>query len=60
MPDKDFIMSIFSPLCGKLPEFEQFIQWYFEEKASYPVGVTSSDRRILAIDEARAELFYPT
>ena len=57
--DEDFIMNIFSPLYSKLPEFEQYLKWYFEEKASYPVGMVQDEHRILAIDETRAELFYP-
>jgi len=57
--DKDFIMNIFSPLYSKLPKFEQYLKWYFEEKASYPVGMVQDEHRILAIDETQAELFYP-
>ena len=60
MLDEDFIMSIFSPLYSKVPELEQYLEWYFEEKASYPVGIQKNEERVLAIDEARAELFYPT
>ena len=58
--DEEFIMNIFSPLYNQLPEFEEYLTWYFEEKASYPVGITNDEERILAMDEARAELFYPT
>ena len=54
------MMSIFSPLYSTVPELEQYLEWYFEEKASYPVGIQKNEERVLAIDEARAELFYPT
>ena len=58
--EEDFMMNIFSPLFKKLPEFEAYLTWYSEEKASYPVGITNDEEKILAMDEARAELFYPT
>ena len=58
--DEDFMMNIFAPLYDQLPEFKEYLTWYFEEKASYPVGITNDEERILAMDEARAELFYPT
>ena len=60
MLDEDFMMGLFSSLYEQLPEFEEYLTWYFEEKASYPVGITNDEERILAIDEARAELFYPS
>ena len=41
MLDEDFMMNLFSPLYTKLPELQQFLKWYFEEKESYPVGMKS-------------------
>ena len=34
MLDEDFIMRIFSPLYGELPEFEEYLTYFFEEKES--------------------------
>jgi hypothetical protein len=31
MLDEDFIMGIFSPLYVELPEFEQYLTYFFEE-----------------------------
>ena len=58
--DENFMMNIFSPLYTRLPKFEQYLSWFFKEKASYPVGMVQDEEKILGIDEARAELFYPT
>ena len=62
MLDEDFMLQMFSPLYTKLPEFKQFIEWYFEEKTAYPVGIKrgNDEHKILAIDETVAEVFYPT
>ena len=43
-----------------MPELEEYINWYYMEKDSYPVGIHKTEEKVLAIDEARAELFYPS
>ncbi len=32
MLDEEFIMNIFSPLYAKLPELEENLKYFFEEK----------------------------
>ena len=59
MLNEDFIMNIFSPLYSRVPELEESLNWYYEEKALYPVGIHRTEEQVLAIDEARAKLFYP-
>ncbi len=60
MLDEDFIMRIFSPLYGELPEFEEYLTYFFEEKESNVIGSCSRGDRVLAIDLAKCEVFYPT
>eukprot|EP00957_Ditylum_brightwellii_P085755 6524035-Ditylum_brightwellii.AAC.1 len=57
--DEDFIMNIFSPFCEELPELEDCITYYFEEKELNVIGSCTTVDCVLAIDEARAEIFYP-
>ena len=58
--DHDFIMNIFSSLRDELPEFDRYLDYYFEEKEGSVVGSQNKDDHVLAIDEALAELFWPT
>ena len=51
---------IYSHLYVKLPKFKEYLDWYFEGKVAYPVGMKQEEIMILAIDEAQAELFYST
>jgi hypothetical protein len=60
MLDKDFIMNIFSPLYAEIPELEEYLTYFFEEKESNVVGSYSRSDRVLAIDLAKCEVFYPT
>ena len=60
MLNEDFIMNIFSPLYSRVPELEEYLCSYYEEKALYPVGIHRIEERMLTIVEARAKLFYPT
>ena len=58
--DKDFMLKMYSPLYEQLPELQQFLEWFFQERKSYPVGVKRNGQEwILVIDETVAELFYP-
>ena len=60
MLGEDFIMGIFSPLYVELPEFEQYLTYFFEEKESNVIVSCSRGDRVLAIDLAQCEVFYPT
>ena len=60
MLDEDFIMNIFSPLYDELPELKEHLTYYFEEKESNVTGSFSQGDRVLAIDLAKCEVFYPT
>ena len=59
MIDEDYMMNIFSSLYEDLPELEQYLNYYFEEKELNVVGSKDKASRVLGIDIARAELFYP-
>ena len=39
MIDEDYIMIIFSPLYLRVSELEEYLNWYFKNKASYPTGI---------------------
>ena len=60
MLDEDFIMNIFSLLYAEIPELEEYLTYFFEEKESNVVGSYSRSDRVLAIDLAKCEVFYPT
>jgi hypothetical protein len=60
MLNEDYNMGIFSPLYHKLPELEEYLTYFFEEKESNVVGSCSQGDRVLAIDLAKCEVFYPT
>ena len=60
MLDEDFIMNIFSLLYAEIPELEEYLTYFFEEKESNVVGTYSRSDRVLAIDLAKCEVFYPT
>ena len=32
MLDEDFMMSIFSPLYSRVPELEQYLEWYLKRR----------------------------
>ena len=58
--DCDLIMKIFCPLYSDLPEFEEYILYYFENKKGNVVGSFHSKDRVLSIAEVMAELFWPS
>ncbi len=60
MLNEDFIMGIFSPLYEELPEFNGYLEYFFEEKESNVIGSCSQEDHVLAIDLAKCEVFYPT
>ena len=57
--DEYFIMKIFEPLYTDLPELETHLTYYFEEKEANFVGSCKRDDRMIDMDLAVAELFYP-
>ncbi len=57
--DQDFIMNIFSLLYEEIPPLKQYLNYHFEEKEGNVIGSNKEHDRVLAIDEAMAELFYP-
>ncbi len=59
MLEQDFIMNIFSPLYEEIPPLKQYLDYHFEEKEGNVIGSNKEHDRVLAIDEAMAELFYP-
>ena len=58
--DYEFIMNIFDPLYEQLPEFEEYIQFYREEKMNDVRGSSNPEDRLPGIDRVIAELFWPT
>jgi len=56
--DERFMMSIFKPLHRILPEFKEYLDWYFEEKNAYTYD-SSTQNRIKGMKTVRRELFDP-
>ena len=42
----DFIMNIFSPLRSRLPEFDQYLDFYVEEKQGNVVGSQKMEKQV--------------
>ncbi len=57
MLDEDFNMGIFLPLYKELPEFNGYLEYFFEENESNVIGSCSREDRVLAIDLAKCEVF---
>jgi hypothetical protein len=57
--EKNFIMKIFSPLYQEIPPLKEYLDYHFEEKEGNVIGSHKMHKRVLAIDEAMAELFFP-
>ena len=57
--DDIFIMNIFSPLYEEIPPLKEYLNYHFEEKEGNVIGSCKEHERVLAIDEAMAELFFP-
>lgn len=58
--DLDFMMNIFSTLYEQLPEFKEYLDYFFEQKETNVIGSSKGADRVLGIDEAMVELFMPT
>jgi hypothetical protein len=57
--EENFIMKIFSPLYEEIPPLKEYLDYHFEEKEGNVIGSHKVHERVLAINEARAELFFP-
>ena len=57
---EDFMMNIFKPLYQQLPELEEYMSWYFEEKNNLVSGINTTNERKKGMKLAREEFFYPT
>lgn len=55
----DFIMNIFEPLYAQLPELEDYLNYYNEDKMGNTNSSCNEKERIRVIDEAMTELFWP-
>ncbi len=58
--DYEFVMTIFELLYEQLPEFSTYMDYYREEKEGNVIGSTKPSDRVLVIDEAMHEVFWPT
>ena len=56
---ESFIMKIFKPLYKKLPELEEYLDWYFEEKETQVFGIMDADSRKKGIKIVKSEIFSP-
>jgi hypothetical protein len=57
--EEDFIMNIFASLYDELLPFKEYLGYHFEEKEGNVIGSRKEEERVLAIDEAMVELFWP-
>jgi len=57
--DIDFMMNIFSALYEMLPEYKDYLDYFFENKETTVIGSSKSTDHGLGIDEAMVELFMP-
>ena len=57
--DENFIMTIFSPLYEEIPPLKEYLDYHYEEKEGNMIGSCKEHQRVLAINEAMAELFFP-
>jgi len=53
-------MTIFEPLYEQLPKFSDYMDYYKEEKEGHVISSMKLSDRVLVIDEAMPELFWPT
>ena len=60
MFDDDFMFGIFKPIIDKIPPFEEYMNYMFEERTSYQVGGRTDDKKVRPWKIARRELMYPT
>ncbi len=57
--EENFIMKIFSLLYEDIPPLKEYLDYHFEKKEGNVIGSHKVHERMLAIDEAMAELFFP-
>ena len=57
--EEEFVMHIFASLYDELPPFKEYLDYHFEEKEGNVIGSRKEEARVLVIDEAMAELFWP-
>ena len=57
---EDFMMNILKPLYSKLPELDDYLSWYFEEKNNYVAGTKEKSVCKKGMKLVCKELFYPT
>ncbi len=57
--NKNFIMSILSPLYEEIPPLKEYLDYHFEKKEGNVIGSCKEHERVLAINEAMAKLFFP-
>jgi hypothetical protein len=53
------MMNIFSALYEMLPEYKDYLDYFFENKETTVIGSSKSTDHGLGIDEAMVELFMP-
>ena len=56
---ESFVMEIFKPLYRKLPELEDYLSYYFEDKETCSFGSKGVDDRLKGIKLVREEVFSP-
>jgi hypothetical protein len=58
--DEDFMMTqMFSSISKQVDPFREYLQYMFEEKWGQAIN-RSENEKVLAYDELRAALFYPS
>ena len=57
--EEDFIMNIFASLYDELPPFKEYLNYHLEEMEGDVFGSRKEEERVLGIDKAMAELFWP-
>jgi hypothetical protein len=57
--DEDYIMNIFSPFYAEIPPFKEYLDYFLRQKEGNVNGSDAADARVLPIDEAMVELFWP-
>ena len=58
--DYEFDMNIFQPLYHQLPEFHDYMDYFKQHKEGNVIGSSNLSDRVLVIDKAMSELFWPT
>ena len=58
--DFEYVMHIFESLYDELPEFKDYMDYFKEEREGNVICLCNQSERVLVIDEAMSELFWPT